>query len=100
MATFWKAMLLAAGLLLPMQAWGQGPQCAPREAILKSLSKNYQEAPVSMGVTSNGGLLEVLASASGSWTIIVTHPGGPTCMVASGQGWRKSPVQVKQDPAA
>ena len=89
---------LVGFLLLPMQAWGQGPQCAPREVILKSLSKNYKERPVNMGVTSNGGLLEVLAFATGSWTIIVTSPGGPTCMVASGQGWRKSPVQVKQDP--
>lgn len=102
MAALRNAALLALlGLLcLTGPAEAQGPQCAPREAILKSLSKNYKEAPVNMGVTSTGSLLEVLASPSGSWTILVTVPGGPTCMVSSGEGWRASPVQVQQEPKA
>ncbi len=29
-----------------------------------------------MGLTANGGLLEVVASKDGSWTIIVTMPNG------------------------
>ncbi|WP_299396330.1 hypothetical protein [Pelagibius sp.] len=92
-------LVLAALTAASDPAEAQGPQCAPREAILKSLSKNYKEAPVNMGVTSTGSLLEVLASPSGSWTILVTVPGGPTCMVSSGEGWRDSPVQVAQEPA-
>lgn len=67
---------------------GQGPACNARQVILDTLASKYQERPVNMGITSNGGLLEVLASPSGSWTIIVTIPGGPTCMVSSGEGWR------------
>lgn len=99
------ALALAAPLIVAVTtalsgtAEARGPQCAPREALLKSLSKNYKEAPVNMGVTSTGSLIEILASPAGSWTILVTVPGGPTCMVSSGDGWRDVPVQVAQDPA-
>ena len=92
-------LIVAAATAFSGSAAAQGPQCAPREALLQSLSKNYDEAPVNMGVTTSGSLVEVLASPGGSWTILVTVPGGPTCMVSSGDGWRKSPVQVAQDPA-
>ncbi|NIA67767.1 hypothetical protein HBA54_04115 [Pelagibius litoralis] len=90
-----RAALLALCVFmwLPGQAYGQGPQCAPRDAILQSLAKNYKEAPVNMGVVSTGALLEVLVSLSGSWTIIVTMPGGATCLVSSGEGWRTVPVK-------
>ena len=80
-------------------AHAQGAQCAPRDTVLKTLSKNYDERPVSVGVTSAGSLVEVLASPNGSWTIVVTAPGGPTCMVSSGEGWRNAPMQMAQDPA-
>ncbi len=92
-------LAIAAVTLQSDPAAAQGPQCAPRTALLESLSKNYDEAPVSMGVTTSGSLVEVLASPTGSWTILVTVPGGPTCMVSSGDGWRASPVQVARDPA-
>ncbi|NIA68254.1 hypothetical protein HBA54_06580 [Pelagibius litoralis] len=92
-------LIVAATTAFSGSAEAQGPQCAPREALLQSLSKNYKEAPVNMGVTSTGSLIEILASPAGSWTILVTVPGGPTCMVSSGDGWRKSPIQIAQDPA-
>ena len=68
------------------------PYCGPRQALLESLARSHDERPVSLGVTSGGALLEVLASPTGSWTILVTIPGGPTCMVSSGQGWRSAPA--------
>lgn len=92
-------LTVAAATAISSAEAAQGPQCAPREALLQSLSKNYDEAPVNVGVTSTGSLIEVLASPGGSWTILVTIPGGPTCMVSSGEGWRSAPLQVAQDPA-
>jgi len=61
--------------------------CESRAAVLKFLSAQYAEAPVAMGVARNGGLIEVLTSGEGSFTIIVTTPDGLTCMVAAGDGW-------------
>ncbi len=80
-------------------ASGQPSTCGAREALLERLSARYEEQPVSLGVTATGSLLEVLASPSGSWTIIVTVPGGPTCLVSSGEGWRNAPVQLAEEPA-
>src|SRR3546814_13805474 len=79
-----------------LPAAAQAPQCAPREAVLERLSSDYREEPVSIGVTATGSLLEVLASPEGSWTIIITVPGGPTCLVSSRKGWRGAPVQDRK----
>ena len=93
----------SAGLMVfavATAAAAQAPQCAAREAVLERLSSTYQEEPVSVGVTATGSLLEVLASPEGSWTIIITAPGGPTCLVSSGEGWRGAPVQIAEEPRA
>lgn len=43
-----------------------------------------------MGVTRQGGLIEVLHDPKGdTWTIIISSPNGTSCLVAAGEGWRK-----------
>ncbi len=92
--------LAAAMTLVGQPAAAEQPStCGAREALLERLSSRYEEQPVSLGVTATGSLLEVLASPSGSWTIIVTIPNGPTCLVSSGEGWRSAPVQLAEEPA-
>jgi len=94
------AALIAAAILGAHPAAAQtAPQCGAREAVLDRLATKYDERPVSIGVTATGSLLEILASPAGTWTIIVTVPGGPTCLVSSGDGWHNSPVQLAEDPA-
>ena len=95
------AVLLAVGVLCalsaaPAPAAAEAPLCGAREAMIDRLASKYDEQPVSLGVTATGSLLEVLASPSGSWTIIVTVPGGPTCLVSSGEGWRDAPVRLAE----
>ena len=94
MLSFQSVLPLVAStvLLQASSAWAQGPQCGPRESVLGALSENYQERPVSRGVTSAGALLEVLVGPSGSWSILLTVPGGQTCLVSSGDGWRGLPL--------
>jgi hypothetical protein len=92
------AVLTMSALPAAAQAPGQAPQCGAREAVLERLSDKYDERPVSIGVTATGSLLEVLASPEGSWTIVVTVPNGPTCLVSSGDGWHSAPVQIAEDP--
>ncbi len=94
------ALLAFVGVLTVagLPAAAQSPQCGAREAVLDRLSAKYGEQPVSIGVTATGSLLEVLASPEGSWTIVVTVPGGPTCLVSSGDGWHNAPVQIAEEP--
>lgn len=78
---------------LPLEAWAQS-LCGPRVAYLKQLAAEHGEVPVAAGLVSNGGLLEVLTSPSGSWTILVTQPNGMACLVAAGESWQSEKPAV------
>ncbi len=93
------ASVVVALWSMPVQAQQQ-PPCANRADFLNHLSDNYKEAPVAMGLTANGGLLEVVASKDGSWTIIVTTPNGMSCGVASGLSWENTAEVKLSDPGA
>ena len=68
----------------------QARACTDRMAALTHLSKKYAEAPVAMGLASNGGVLEVLSNDSGrTWTILLTMPSGMSCMLATGEDWER-----------
>lgn len=71
------------------QIGGAAMPCDERGAIADRLGKGYAEAPVSLGVQSNGHLIEVFSSArTGTWTIVSTSPNGLACVVAAGEGWQ------------
>src|SRR5882724_6403148 len=66
------------------------PPCGSRPEILKQLSKRFNEAPVALGLAKNGSVIEVLTSDDGeTWTIMVSQPNGPSCLVAVGEGWEE-----------
>ncbi len=68
--------------------------CGERGAIVASLEKTYSEAPVSMGLGSNGTIIEVFASPSATFTIILTQPNGLTCVMAAGEYWEDLPNRL------
>ena len=78
----------------------QQVRCAAHERVLDFLAKNFAEQPVGIGVTQQGGLLEILASSSGSWTAIISSPTGVSCIVATGEGWRSLEVETTDGPLA
>nr|WP_243694357.1 hypothetical protein [Shimia isoporae] len=64
--------------------------CADREAVIERLAQRYGETRQAIGLAQQGAVVEVFASEkSGSWTITVTMPNGPTCLVASGQAYEE-----------
>jgi len=67
------------------------PVCGSHQTITDSLKKSYTEAPVSMGITVGGGVVEVFASQEGTWTLVVTQPNGTTRLIAAGQDWENLP---------
>ena len=96
-----RLSLVLLALLSPSAALAQSPKaCAPRTEIVDRLSSAYHEGPVAVGVATNGGILEVLSTDSGStWTIIVTMPDGVSCLLATGESWRTI-LEDTEDPAA
>ena len=67
----------------------ENPACDLRQRVIGHLASKYKEAPVAIGVTNAGALVEVLSTGDGlTWTIIVSNPDGLTCLLATGEGWR------------
>jgi hypothetical protein len=99
-ATYLGLILGPVLTLGSFEAAAQGA-CSPRTDVVGHLAKKYGEAPVAIGVTNKGGLVEVLTTGDGNtWTIIVSMPNGTSCMVAAGEGWRTMEFDdAKQAPA-
>ncbi len=78
------ALLIAAD-----HAHAQTANCAPHDVIVERLADRFGESRQSIGLSSNNAVVEVFAALStGTWTIAVTQPGGPTCLVASGEAFQ------------
>lgn len=97
--TWMIGLALVAGLVSATSAaLAQSQPCDQRKNVLGHLAKKYQEAPIAIGVTSTGSLVEVLTTGDGeTWTIIVSSPNGMSCLLAAGEGWR---IIKFDDPAS
>ncbi len=83
------ALLVAAFLtgFAATSSLAQGA-CAPRGDLARLLSQRHSEAPVALGLASNGNLMEVFASKLGeTWTLVMSMPNGNSCVVAAGESW-------------
>lgn len=81
-----KAILTAAiAVAFAMPAFAQ-TQCGPRAEVLQALEEKYGETRQVYGITTGGtALTEVFANTeTGTWSILVTMPGGDSCLVADG----------------
>lgn len=93
------ASLSLLGVIAALPASAQAV-CGKRADLLSQLAGRWSEAPVAMGLKDDGSMLEVVASADGStWTVLVTHPSGASCVVATGERWETS-ARVALGPEA
>ena len=84
------ALVVAAALFFgAAAAKGQNIPCGDRGVVLEHLKKHFGEKRSAVGVTANGRLIEIMTGPQGSWTILVSYPGGPTCLILNGEGWRQ-----------
>jgi len=91
------AVVIAAAIALsnPGDAHAQ-ILCGKRADVLTGFAKNYHEVRTAIGITDQGGLVEVLVSPTGTWTMVVTKPGGQTCIIGTGQDWFMRPAPGSQ----
>lgn len=86
-----QTLALAFGLagvgMVP--AFAQSTNCGPHDRVVAGLATGYGESRQSIALGSNNTVVETFASEqTGTWTITVTTPDGPTCLVASGQSYQ------------
>jgi hypothetical protein len=67
--------------------------CADRATFVDKLASGYDEKPSKMGIDTNGSVVEVFVSDSGTFSIVVTAANGASCLVASGDGWQDAPEE-------
>lgn len=76
-------------------------RCASHTAVVERLADVYGERRQAIGLAGNDTVVEVYASdESGSWSITITRPGGPTCLVAAGQNFQLEEAVIPEDPDA
>ena len=66
--------------------------CGPRAAALEYLLERYGERPRAAGLAGDGRVVELLVSASGSWTLLLVRPDGTACIAAGGEAWQDTPA--------
>jgi hypothetical protein len=77
--------VIIASLLGVSYANAQVPEnCGPPPDVTAGLARNYGEIVIAMGVSSNGNLVEIFAAPSGTFTIVITAPGGLSCIGVAG----------------
>ena len=81
------AVALLCGSAVTMPAEAAPKLCGDRDQILKRLEQAHQETPQAIGLSGDGGVVEVLVSPEGGWTMLLTYPKRPTCVVAAGPAW-------------
>jgi hypothetical protein len=96
-----KTFLTLAGVfilaLLASSAGQAQMACENRDKIAKTLKQDYAEAPVSAGLDTAGRMIEVFASTTGSWTILMTLPSGVSCLLATGKNWTHRGIEAVKD---
>ncbi len=64
--------------------------CGSRHDLVADLGRDFDERLMISGVTKLGNLVEVFTSGGGSWTILLDHPGGFSCVLSAGFPWEIS----------
>ena len=81
------ATLLSGIVLAGLPVYAQSA-ALPRADVVELLDAQYAEAQTAVGVTQEGGVVEVFTSQDGStWTLVLTKPDGTSRVIAAGETW-------------
>ncbi|HEX9771523.1 MAG TPA: hypothetical protein VGA50_20305 [Kiloniellales bacterium] len=91
-----NAALLTTALLWAgsagVHAQGMGP-CLPHAEAVAKLTQRYSEHQVGIGLGTQGdSVVELYVADTGTWTILITHTNGISCIGATGNSWTSSPL--------
>jgi len=100
--------LISSALIFGMAAIAppaMAQTCAPREVIVERLETQFNESLSSAGMQKGRPvdfIIEIWSSPnSGSFTVLMSHPTGMSCLVAAGQDYFTVPQHLRDpDPAS
>lgn len=65
-------------------ARSQGAQCNPHDVVVQGLKAKHNEERIFLALNAKGNQVEVFASATRTWTYVITSPDGVSCVVDHG----------------
>ncbi len=85
-------LILAAALVGGIASPSLAQQtCAARDRLTQHLKAGYGESFAGGGLQSETSIIEVWHSEEdGTWTVLLTHADGMSCILASGTHWREA----------
>lgn len=78
-----RPLLFAFALMLPLPAFAQGMQCAPRDVVLASLAK-HNHTRRATGLAGQAVMEFYANDETGAWMVTVSLPEGQMCLIAAG----------------
>lgn len=79
------------GAFAALVSWSGSGQaqgaCGSLDEIAAALERTHGERQAARGLSGGGALVELFTATDGSWTLLYTLPGGPTCLLAAGEAW-------------
>lgn len=90
-------VLLTLGI--PAGAEAQQRVCKDRAEMVDILARKFGEHASAFGLQNDMRMLELYASAEGTWTAILTMPNGKSCVVAAGEAWTVLPPVPVGEPS-
>lgn len=80
---------LAIGFLWPASADAQVSNCAAHDVVAERLADGWGETRQAIMLGRENTVIEIWANPeTGSWSLTVTRPGGPTCLGAAGEAFQ------------
>lgn len=91
---------LAAGVLVAAGASAspaQQPQgvCFLRDELQANLARDYQERQSAYGRVGDEAVMEIYASDTGTWTLVMTDTSGNSCILAAGDGYESAILNAR-----
>lgn len=82
------AIVAIASSFVSAQSAFAGSNCATHAKVQSVLLERFGETRRAMGMNENQQIAEIYASSrTGSWTVVITVPNGPSCVATSGQNY-------------
>ena len=90
-----RALITALFLIFAAPATAQ-MVCGDHSKMVGFLDRDYRESRSGLGLTASGAVVELYTARSGTWTMLITEPGGNTCVMGNGEGWdtQKMPKRI------
>jgi hypothetical protein len=68
------------------------PACGDRSTILRHLEEQFGETVRVRALADQGAMIEIAVSPSGSWSVVATMPGRPSCLTTAGEAFEFTPA--------